>query len=148
GNRYSERGPPGMTTAISMKSVCFAYKKDVPVLEQASLEVQYGQVMGFLGSNGAGKTTTFRLLAGLLLPQAGEIFVAGHSVALERIEARQQAAYIPDEPILYPRLSALENLNMFGLLWGIDPVLVRSRAQELLQEVGLWEVRNDWVESY
>ena len=61
---------------------------------------------------------------------------------------KRRSGYVPDTPLLYPQLSAAENLNLFGLLWGVASDRIGPRAEALLKEVALWDVRDQWVRSY
>lgn len=133
---------------IRLQSIHFAYQSDRPVLRGLDLTVERGQLVGLLGANGAGKTTTFRLLVGLLRPDGGVLEIAGVSVLADPREVKRRAGYLPDEPMLYPTLSALENLDLIGRLWGVAPSEAQQRGEQLVREVGLWEVRNQWVRSY
>jgi ABC-2 type transport system ATP-binding protein len=134
--------------SIVLDRVSFAYGSGTPVLSELSLAARPGEIVGLLGSNGAGKTTTFRLLAGLLRPDQGEVRVAGVSVAAEPREARRRSAYVPDEPLTYATLSALENIDLFGRLWGVPAEEARARGETLLRAVDLWPVRHQWVAAY
>jgi ABC-2 type transport system ATP-binding protein len=113
-----------------------------------SLRVPVGMLYGFLGVNGAGKTTTLRMISGLITPDAGEIRVCGIDAVAEPLRAKQPLAYIPDDPVLYGKLTPLEHLEFVAALWNIDAGAARTRAQELLERLGLWERRHDWIESY
>lgn len=135
-------------SGVHIKRVWFSYKPDHPILRGINLEAQPGEILGLLGANGAGKTTTFRMLAGLLQPDAGEIRVADVDVRTAPRAAKMRCAYLPDEPLLYPNLSALENLNLFSVLWGVPGALAKTRAEALLHEVGLWPVRQQQAQTY
>lgn len=126
--------------------VWFAYD-DKSVLRGLNLEVSSGQILGVLGPNGAGKTTLLSLIAGTLRPNSGAITVNGISVEEQAIRVKQILGFVPDEPLIYPTLSVSENLNMAGLLWGMDGDRIKARTHTLLQEVGLWEVRDRWANS-
>jgi ABC-2 type transport system ATP-binding protein len=134
--------------SLAVRGVRFAYEPGRPVLAGVDLAAAEGEIVGLLGANGAGKTTLFRLLAGLLRPDAGEVEVAGVAVAADPREAKRRSAYVPDEPLLYPELSALENLDLFARLWGVPPAAARQRSETMLTAVGLWPVRNRWVRGY
>ncbi len=134
--------------SIVLDHVSFACAPDRPVLSDLSLAARSGEVVALLGATGAGKTTVFRLLAGLARADKGDVRVAGVSVAEEPREARRRAAYVPDEPLTYPTLSALENVDLFGRLGGVDPEEARGRGETLLRAAGLWEARHRWVASY
>ena len=126
----------------------FSYNQEQPVLKGLNLEVFPNEIVGLLGANGSGKTTTFKLLSGLLHPDEGHLAVAGIPILDQPREALKRCAYVPDDSLLYAQFSALENLNLFAILWGVEGGLARQRSEKLLKEVGLWEVRNQWVKSY
>ncbi|MFM1767965.1 MAG: hypothetical protein RJA22_494 [Verrucomicrobiota bacterium] len=87
-------------------------------LQQLNLKVGPGEIYALLGPNGAGKTTTINLFLGFLQPDAGEARVGDTIVADQPLAARRQIAYIPEQVMLYPRFSGLENLDYFSTLAG------------------------------
>lgn len=113
-----------------------------------TLEVPRGIVYALLGPNGAGKTTTLRMVAGLLEPDAGDALVLGRSIRREPLEAKRSLAFLPDEPLLYGKLTATEYLEFVAGLWGVSPEAAAPRAQELLDWLGLTPVAFDRVETY
>lgn len=133
---------------IEFANVFFSYQPDKPILQGLNIIVEPNEIVGLLGANGSGKTTTFKLLSGLLAANTGYVKISGKVLNTSREKAPRKFAYVPDEPLLYPHFSALENMNLFALLWGVESHFAQLRTEELLKEVGLWEVRNQWVESY
>ena len=121
--------------AIEVRQLSFQYSHDVDVLSGATLRVEPGEVVGVLGLNGAGKTTLFRSVAGFSLPR-------------ERRRASQRLGWVPDEPLLYAKLSALENMNRFALLWGVQAEQAKRRSQDWLEATELWSDRHRLVEEY
>lgn len=117
-------------------------------VDQLSFRVPAGMLYGFLGVNGAGKTTTLRMISGLIRPDAGQIRVAGIDVVAEPLRAKEPLAYIPDDPVLYGKLNPMEHLEFVSALWSVEPVVARKRAQDLLEKLGLWDRRHEWIESY
>ena len=117
-------------------------------VDQLSLVVPTGMLYGFLGVNGAGKTTTLRMISGLIRPDAGQIHVCGVDAVAEPQRAKQPLAYIPDDPVLYGKLNPMEHLEFVAALWNVEPAIARARAQELLERLGLWDRRHEWIESY
>jgi ABC-2 type transport system ATP-binding protein len=117
-------------------------------VDQLSFQVPAGMLYGFLGVNGAGKTTTLRMISGLIQPDAGQVRVCGIDVVAEPQRAKQPLAYIPDDPVLYGKLNPMEHLEFVAALWNIDPKAARQRAQELLEQLDLWDRRNEWLDSY
>jgi ABC-2 type transport system ATP-binding protein len=106
-------------------------------VDHLDLAVAEGSVYGFLGPNGAGKSTTIRLLLGLLAPTAGSASIAGHDVASAGDAARAACGVLLDDDGLYDRLSAAQNLELFGRIAGLAPAARQARAAALLEHIGL-----------
>lgn len=117
--------------------------KTVRAVDSLTFQVPYGTVFGFLGPNGAGKTTTIRLLLGLLEPTGGTAHVLGYDSRLEGHRIREQTGALLEHPGLYERLSALDNLDFYGRVYRLPAPQRRSRIQELLEHLGLWERRHE-----
>jgi ABC-2 type transport system ATP-binding protein len=104
-------------------------------VSQLNLKIEAGEVFALLGPNGAGKTTTINLFLGFLTPDGGEARVNSVNVAADPVAARRQIAYIPEQVVLYPRFTGVENLDYFSTLAG------RRHTQEellaLLKRAGL-----------
>ncbi len=118
------------------------------VVEGLDLHIHPGEFYALLGPNGAGKTTTLRMIAGLMRPDAGSIRVFGRDVLADPLGAKAVMAWIPDEPLLYDRLSPLEYLAFVAGLWQVPPALAKSRADELLETLGLWPHRHERCEGF
>jgi ABC-2 type transport system ATP-binding protein len=112
------------------------------------LRVPRGMLYAFLGPNGAGKTTSLRMIAGLLAPDSGEVLIHGISLRTDPAAAKQPLAYVPDDPLLYGKLRPLEYLEFVAGLWSLPGATAQPRAEELLQNLGLWEKRDDYIESF
>lgn len=100
-----------------------------------SFTVPPGEVLGLVGPNGAGKTTTLRALAGILHPSAGEITVAGHSLATAPVAAKARLAFIPDEPQLFDYLTVTEHLRFAARLYRVADA--EAQIPPLLEELEL-----------
>lgn len=111
------------------------------------LRLEAGQFYALLGANGAGKTTTLRMIAGLLQPDAGHIRVFGHALATAPMQAKQQMAFLPDEPMLYGKLRCTEYLEFVAGLWGVDGRTAEKKGEELLRWLDLWEARDNYCEN-
>jgi ABC-2 type transport system ATP-binding protein len=112
------------------------------------LTVRSGEFYALLGPNGAGKTTTLRMVAGLLRPDSGSIRVFDVDVAADPIAAKRQIAWVPDEPMIYDRLSPLEYLEFVAGLWNLDADLGEANARALLDLLGLAEHRNQRCDGF
>ncbi|QXC63414.1 ABC transporter ATP-binding protein [Aquihabitans sp. G128] len=112
------------------------------------LRVPHGCFYGLVGPNGAGKTTTIRMMTGLLRPDAGLVWVAGHDVWADPPAAKARIGVLPDDVKLYDRLSGLELLTYTGLLRGLDPGLVADRTRDLLEVLDLVGAQDTLVVDY
>ena len=119
---------------------------EVVAVEDLSLTLGRGEILGFLGANGAGKTTTIKMLLGLLPPSAGAIEVLGGDPSAAKVRAK--IGYMPEIAYYYPYLTARELLAFYGGLCGMDGRTVRARADELLETVGLADAAKRPLKTY
>jgi ABC-2 type transport system ATP-binding protein len=117
-------------------------------VDDVSFSVGEGEFFGFLGPNGAGKSTTVNILATLTRPTSGGAFVAGYDVVHQRANVRRAIGLVFQDSTLDDYLTAEQNLRFHARAYGVPNHLARSRSQELLELMGLWERRNDKVKSF
>jgi len=98
-------------------------------VDHVDLSVEDGEIFGFLGPNGAGKTTTIRILCTLLAPSSGSTKVAGYDVVRQADKVRRKIGLVSEKLILYPRLTASENLTFFGALCGMQESVSLPRTR-------------------
>ncbi len=132
--------------ALSVRGLSKSFGRKV--VENLDLTINPGEFYALLGPNGAGKTTSLRMIAGLIRPDAGTISVYGRDVLTDPLAAKSIMAWIPDEPLLYDKLSPLEYLEFIAGLWRVEPKLARERANELLETLGLWPHRHERCEGF
>ncbi|HXW50429.1 MAG TPA: ABC transporter ATP-binding protein [Candidatus Acidoferrales bacterium] len=101
--------------------------------------VNAGEIFGFLGPNGAGKTTTIKMLTGLVRPTAGKARLGGFDIVRQPLQAKRIFGYVPDEPQLYPKLTAFEFLNFVGDVYGLSAERKGQRIPYLLDLFELGE---------
>ncbi len=104
---------------IDIQSLTKKYKETI-ALNNLNLQVERGEIFGFLGHNGAGKTTTVNILTTLLAPTSGRAFICGFNVEKEGLEIRKRIGYLPENVKFYENLTAGENLEFFAKLSGIE----------------------------
>jgi ABC-2 type transport system ATP-binding protein len=119
--------------------VGFWHKRPKRALHPLRLTVEEGEIFGFLGPNGAGKTTTLKLLMGLVFPTAGSARILGRDWMDPSVKA--QIGFLPEQPYFYDYLTAHELLEYYGQLSGVAAKQRRHRVEEVLQQVGLRDVR-------
>jgi ABC-2 type transport system ATP-binding protein len=121
---------------------------DKPVIAGLDLEIAAGQLYALLGPNGAGKTTTLRMVTGLTRPDSGSIEIFGIDARRHPLEAKAITAWLPDEPMLYDKLSPSEYLAFVAGLWRMDPHHAADEAERLLHWLDLWEERDTRCEGF
>ena len=119
---------------------------DVTAVEDLTLTLGKGEIMGFLGANGAGKTTTIKMLLGLVRPTSGTVEVMGGDPSDAKVRAK--IGYMPEVATYYPYLNARELLAFYGGLCGLDGKTIRQRTDELLETVGLAEAAKRPLKTY
>ncbi|MGH9347183.1 MAG: ABC transporter ATP-binding protein [Vicinamibacterales bacterium] len=107
----------------------------VRAVEDVSVTVRAGEVVGLLGPNGAGKTTTLRMLAGILTPERGDVRVCGLDVHRQPLEAKRRLGFLSGDTHLYQRLTPVEVLTYFGTLYGLPDRRIRERVTTLVAEL-------------
>jgi len=117
-------------------------------VDDLSLTIAPGETYGLLGPNGAGKTTAILMVAGILVPDAGEVVVAGTRMSVRSVAAKARVGYVPQDVALYVELSARENLRFFAGLYGMGRRGARSRVDEVLDIVGLADRAEETVAKY
>ena len=116
-------------------------------LDGLNLEVADGELFGFVGPNGAGKTTTLKILAGLLVPDEGEVEIGGLDVYSDGKELRRRIGYVPDFFGVYDNLKVSEYMEFFASCYGITGLQARTRCHTLLEQVRLEDKEDFFVDG-
>src|SRR6185369_17168784 len=121
---------------------------DFVAVNDVSFEVNRGEIFAFLGPNGAGKTTTIKMLTTLLKPSGGKITLDGLDPTTAPNEARQRFGIVFQDPSLDDQLTALENMELHGVLYHVPRKVRHERTEMLLKLFELWERRNAYVKEF
>ena len=121
---------------ISIRNLTRSYGS-IKAVDDFSVEIGRGEVVGLLGHNGAGKTTVMKVLTGCLEPSSGSISVGGIDVTDDRAGAQQQIGYLPEEAPLYPEMMVQEYLQMMAELRGIAAAELEGAIVEAVRATGL-----------
>ena len=135
-------GPP----ALELVGLGKSFGK--PVIRDLDLIVRAGELYALLGPNGAGKTTTLRMVAGLTRPDKVAVRIFGIDALARPAEAKAITAWLPDEPMLYDKLTPHEYLAFVAGLWRVPGAQAAAEAERLLRWLGLWDARNTRCEGF
>jgi ABC-2 type transport system ATP-binding protein len=122
--------------------------KDLVAVDNITFDVKKGEVFAFLGPNGAGKTTTINMLTTLLTPTSGEIRLNGHDPVTEQDAVRHSFGIVFQDPSLDSQLTAYENMEIHAVLYKVPRSERKTRIEDLLKLVQLWERKDDKVERF
>ena len=112
-------------------------------VNRINLKINKGELFGFLGPNGAGKTTTIKMIAGLLSPSFGNIYLDETDIWQKPIESKMKIGYIPDQPFLYDKLTGKEFLYFSGGLYNLPKEKIKNKITELSEQLKI----GDWIDK-
>ena len=137
-------------TSIKIEGLTKIYPKlfgnNTKAIDNISLSIEQGEIFGFLGPNGAGKTTLLKMLAGLLYPTSGQIWILGQTI--HSLSAKQSMGFLSENPSFYNHLTGFELLAFASGLFGTPVEKRRKRIDTLLRKVGLGESGNIRISDY
>jgi ABC-2 type transport system ATP-binding protein len=134
---------------IEIEEVSKRYKNaETFSLKDLTLHIEEQEIFGLLGPNGAGKTTLISILCGIIDPTFGTVKVGGFDIKNNRRDIQQIIGVVPQEYALYPDLSARENLNYFGHLYGLKGLELKERIADNLELLGLTHCADRRVSTY
>ena len=134
-------------TAIEVKNLHKSFG-ELKAVQGVSFEVKQGEIFSLLGPNGAGKTTTISMLSCLLRPDAGDALVLGHSIRGDQMGVKSALGVVPQEIALYEDMTARENLDFWGKMYGLRGAALKKRVDEVLEIIGLTDRAKDRVGKY
>ena len=141
-----------METMVEVRGLTKTFKRadgsEVQAVKGINLDIYKGEIFSLLGPNGAGKTTTISMISGLLEPTSGEATIGGHSISRKPLEAKRLLGVVPQEIALYPTLTARQNLNFFGKMYGLQGRVLDQRIDEVLDFIGLTDRQRDRIDTY
>lgn len=135
--------------AVDIQNLCFTYPGQSDMLfTDLNLEIAAGERFGLFGPNGAGKTTLMNLMTGLLSFEKGSIRISGNEIKKKDKSVNRLFGFVPQDLSFYQELTPAENLAFFGAWSGLKKQAIRQRTDELLEILGLTDVRNKPVEKF
>ncbi len=134
--------------ALVVKGLRKSFDARHPAVDGLDLEIPAGAFYALLGPNGAGKTTTLRMVAGLMRPDAGAIRIHDVDALADPRAAKRITAWLPDDPLLYDKLTPIEYLGFVAGLWSVEPARARRTADALLERLDLARHRHERCEGF
>ncbi len=116
---------------IEIKNVSKTYNGKIKAIKNLSLDINAGEIVGFIGLNGAGKTTLIKMMTGILRPDKGTITINGYDIVEDGIQAKKNIGYITDSPDMFLRLTGIEFINFIADIYKV-PLSVRKRRIDYL----------------
>lgn len=135
-------------SVLKIENFSKTYGGEKKAANNVNIEVEAGDIYGFIGHNGAGKSTTIRAVVGVLEFEEGEIYIDGHSVKGEPLECKKVTSYIPDNPDLYEHLTGIQYLNFIADVFGIDATTREERIKKYADEFEITSALGDMISSY
>lgn len=132
---------------IEIKNITKRFEDKIAV-DNVSLSIEEGDIFGLLGPNGAGKSTLINMITGLLKIDSGDILVDGYSIKKDPLKVKEQIGLVPQELALMETVSAYDNLEFWGSLYGLKGKLLKERIKEALEVSGLTDRKNEKVKKF
>lgn len=137
------------TPIVEIEGLTKIFKdSDEPAVNGVSFTINKNEVFGLLGPNGAGKTTIISILCGLFIPSSGTIKIDGLFTSNNLEQIKQMIGVVPQDIALYPTLTAKENLNFYGSMYGLSGKDLKDKIEMWLDNLGLTKAANRKVETY
>ncbi|MEG2572037.1 MAG: ABC transporter ATP-binding protein, partial [Erysipelotrichaceae bacterium] len=133
---------------ITLKNVTKTYGGTTKAVDNISLTIETGEIVGFIGPNGAGKTTTIKMITGVLNPDEGSITINGKDIVSNPIEAKKEFGLVPDNADIFLRLKGIEYLNFIGDIYQVESSERTQRIEELSKTFEMETALNDKILSY
>lgn len=133
---------------LNILNLSKTYKNGKKAIDNISIEIEAGDIYGFIGHNGAGKSTTIKAIVGVHEFESGTITIDGHDVKKEPIECKQVTAYIPDNPQMYEHLTGIGYLNFIGDIFNISKSERLERIEKYSEALEIKDKLLDVISSY
>lgn len=133
---------------IKIEKATKIFGKDFKAVDSLDLEINEGKIYGFLGPNGAGKTTTLKMITGILTPDEGSININGYDIVKNPNEAKNEFAFVSDDPDMFLKLKGIEYLKFIGKIYKVDELNLKEAIFKYSELFDMNDVLNDRIESY
>ncbi len=133
---------------IEIKNVSKTYNGHIKAIDNVTLDIPNGKIIGFIGLNGAGKTTLIKMMTGILKPDKGTIKINGLDIEKDSLEAKQNIGYITDSPDMFLRLTGIEFINFISDIYKVDVKTRKEKIKYLVKQFGLEDLLDKPMQGY
>ena len=133
---------------IKIDHVSKTFNKDNVVIDDISLSLEEGKIIGFIGLNGAGKTTLIKMMTGILKPDSGKIIINGKDIVKDAVETKQMIGYMSDSPDMFLRLTGIEYIHLISDIYKVPKGIREKRIKELSKKFQLEDVLDKPMQGY
>ena len=133
---------------IEIKNVSKTYNGNIKAIDNLNLEINDGEIVGFIGLNGAGKTTAIKMMTGILVPDTGTITINGYDIVKDSLKAKQIIGYIADNPDMFLKLTGIEFINFIADIYNVPFTLRKKRIKLFGERFGLSDVLDKPMQGY
>lgn len=134
---------------LEIKNVSMSYANSgVKAVDDLTLTLNAGEIIGFLGANGAGKTTTIKMITGILPVKQGSISICGHDITRDAIAAKRSFGYVPDAPFIFDKFTGREYIDFLGDIYKISTSERARICDELLEKFSLKDAFDKRISGY
>lgn len=133
---------------IEIKNVSKTYNGNIKAIDNLSLKINDGEIVGFIGLNGAGKTTAIKMMTGILIPDSGSIKINGYDIVKDSLKAKQIIGYIADNPDMFLKLTGIEFINFIADIYRVQKDERVKRIKLFSERFGLSDVLDKPMQGY
>ena len=133
---------------IEIKNISKTFNGEIKAIQDLSLTISPGEIVGFIGLNGAGKTTLIKMMTGILRPDSGTISINGYDIVKEGLKAKQIIGYISDSPDMFLRLTGLEFINFIADMYHVSDDVRKERIKYFAEQFNLIDALDKPMQSY
>lgn len=133
---------------IEIKNVSKTYNGNIKAIDNLSLKINDGEIVGFIGLNGAGKTTAIKMMTGILIPDSGSIKINGYDIVKDSLKAKQIIGYIADNPDMFLKLTGIEFINFIADIYRVPKDERVKRIKLFSERFGLSDVLDKPMQGY
>ncbi|OPJ56081.1 ABC transporter ATP-binding protein [Alkalithermobacter paradoxus] len=133
---------------LTLKNVSKSYDKSKKAVDNISLEINKGEIVGFIGPNGAGKTTTIKMITGMISPDEGSVIVNGLDITKNPVEAKKSFTFVPDHPAIFDSIKGIDYLNFIADMYDVSINDRKERIEKFTKTFQIYDALTKTINSY